>query len=418
MAAFVSNNREDVSESIYKLTDTTLVEREEIIAEIAQHGMPKDLECLYPDLALYLKKYNFTGDALDDLLTQYFDEYKQLKIRNELNESFLEKVDQLALKRLYNRLRNRDEIVGSIDTREAFLCWIDALGVEYLGYIVETAKQKGLAVSVNVGRANLPTITSINKAFYDNWPGEHKRKIDELDDIKHHENGGYKYGPSNAYPIHLAKELMVLSDVINEAATDLGLRKYDKYVIASDHGASRLAVLRKKEEKYETDTQGIHSGRCCKYFEASELPFATEENGYLVLADYGRFKGSRAANVEVHGGASLEEVVVPVITLSLRDASIVIKIVDEVVKADYKTGISINVFVNKAINQTISIEYRGKRYVGAPTDANHFRISIPEIKRPCQAEFDIYLDDSLVSHGTVKVAGKSATMNSDFDDIF
>lgn len=418
MAAFVNNNRENVSESIYKLTDTTLVEREEIIAEIAQHGLPKGLDGIYPDLACYLKKYSFTGDALDDLLTEYFEEYKQLKIRNELKEDFLEKVDQLAQKRLYNRLRNRDEIVGSINTKSSFLCWIDALGVEYLSFIVETAKQKGLAVTVNVGRANLPTITSINKAFYDNWPNEQKRKVNELDDIKHHEKGGYKYGPSNVYPIHLAKELMVLSDVINEAATDLGLRKYDKYVIASDHGASRLAVLRKKEEKYETDTQGIHSGRCCKFFESAELPFATEENGYLVLADYGRFKGSRASNVEVHGGASLEEVVVPVITLSLKDTSIVIKIVDEVVKADYKTGITVNVFINKCISQAVSIEYKGKRYVGVATDANHYRISIPEIKRPCTAEFDIYLDDSLISHGTVKVAGKSATMNSDFDDIF
>ncbi len=58
-----------------------------------------------------------------------------------------------------------------------------------------------------------------------------------------------------------------------------------------------------------------------------------KKNGYIVLADYGRFKGSRAANVEVHGGASLEEVVVPVITLSLKDSSIEIKVVDTVIKS-------------------------------------------------------------------------------------
>ena len=47
-------------------------------------------------------------------------------------------------------------------------------------------------------------------------------------------------------------------------------------------------------------------------------PANPTKNGYTILADYGRFKGSRKANVEVHGGASLEEVLVPVITLKLK----------------------------------------------------------------------------------------------------
>ena len=313
IAAFVANNRFDVKESIYRLTDNTLVEREEIIANISQQGMPDKLEKLYPDLYMYLKKYHFTGTHISDLLTEYFDKYKKQKVTNKLEDSFVEQVNELAAERVYNRLRTRDEIVSAIDTSSAFLCWIDALGVEYLSYINEQAQKRGLAVSVEVGRAELPTITSINKKFYDLWPAEHKRKIEDLDDVKHHEKGGYKYGPSNKYPIHLAKELEIITNAINEAATDLGLRKYDRYVIASDHGASRLAVLRNKEEKYETDTQGEHSGRCCKSFEGYDLEYATEENGYVVLADYGRFKGSRAANVEVHGGAALEEVLVPII---------------------------------------------------------------------------------------------------------
>ena len=62
-------------------------------------------------------------------------------------------------------------------------------------------------------------------------------------------------------------------------------------MIVSDHGASRLAVLHRKEEKYDTDTTGEHSGRCCKLFQPYDLPFAAEENGYLILADYGRFQG-------------------------------------------------------------------------------------------------------------------------------
>jgi len=417
IAAFVASNRFNSDESIYKLTDNTLVEQEEIIADISQHGMPEKLEEIYPDLAMYLKKYHFVGDTLGEYLTEYFDEYKRQKVNNKLDDSFLNKVDELAISREYNRLRTRDEIVASIDKESTFLCWIDALGVEYLSFITGLAQKRGLAVSINIGRADLPTITSINKKFYDIWPADQKRKIEELDDTKHHEKGGYKYGPSNQYPIHLAKELRVISEAIDEAATDLGLRKYDRYVIASDHGASRLAVIRKKEEKYETDTHGEHSGRCCKTFEGYDLPFATEENGYIVLADYGRFKGSRAANVEVHGGASLEEVIVPIITFTLKDGSIVIKPVDTVIKADYKTGAVINLFVNKTVSQPIFIEYKGKRYPGVVTDDNHYRVSIDEIKRAGIVEADVYLGEDLVSHLSVKAVGKSASMNSDFDDL-
>ena len=50
----------------------------------------------------------------------------------------------------------------------------------------------------------------------------------------------------------------------------------------------------------------------------------------MTLSDYGRFKGSRKANVEVHGGASLEEVIVPIITLTLRNnSSVEIRVLDK-----------------------------------------------------------------------------------------
>lgn len=418
IAVFVNNNRFDPSESIYKLTDNTLVEREEIIANIAQHGLPNNIEAIYPHLAFYLKKYHFQGDSLNDLLTSYFDDYKHQKVLNNLSEDFLVRVDEIAVSRDYNRLRTRDELISAIDKNSAFLCWIDALGVEYLSFIVELAHKKGLAVSVNVGRSDLPTITPINKKFYELWPDSSKRKIEELDEVKHKEKGGYKYGSSNLYSIHLAKELQIISDAIDEAATDLGLRNFDRYVFASDHGASRLAVLRNKEEKYDTDTQGEHSGRCCKLFSGYDLPFATEENGYIVLADYGRFKGSRKANVEVHGGASLEEVLVPVITLSLRDTSIVVKMVETTIKADYKNGATLTLFVNKAITQPLYIECNNNKYQATAVDENHYKVNLLDVKRACTVSAGVYLGEDLISRITIKAVGKSASLDSDFDDLF
>jgi hypothetical protein len=205
--------------------------------------------------------------------------------------------------------------------------------------------------------------------------------------------------------------------MIDKAATKLALRHCKRFLIVSDHGASRLAVLRRKEEKYDTDTTGEHSGRCCKLFQPYDLPFAAEENGYLVLADYGRFKGSRAANVEVHGGASLEEVVIPVIELSLKDGSVTVKLVDETVTVDFRTGTEIKLFFNAPV-QDISVVLNGKRYSASQLDANHYTVKLPDTKRANDYLADIYSGDNLIGKIMIKAQSKTGKVNEAFDDLF
>ena len=418
IAQFVVNNRKKLSESVYKLTDNSSVERKEIISLISQHGIPESIGEIYPDLNMYLSKYSFQGDALSKELTEYFEAYKRQKIRNCIESDFMEKVKAYATSRDYNRLRTRDELIATVDKNSTFLCWIDALGAEYLSYIVNGAQKRGLIVSVKIGRANLPTITTVNNQFYYDWPEVHREKIEELDDVKHKDKGGYRYGPDNKYPIHLAEELRILSDALDRAATELALRHYDKYIIASDHGASRLAVISEIEEKYETDTRGKHSGRCCKIFKNYELPFATEENGFVILANYGRFKGSRAANVEVHGGATLEEVIVPVIELSLADNSIHIALSDENVISDYKAGAEFCLFVNKTVSSDLSVCVEGERFRANKVDENHYMVYASVMKRAKTYGVDIYVGENLITKIDITTRGKSASVNTDFDDLF
>ncbi len=415
IADFVVNSRQVVSESIYKLTDGTRAEREEIIAWLSKNDMVPQLDGIYPVLTAYLKKYVFKCPELADLLTEYFEAYKRQKLSNELEREFLEKVDELALSRKFNRLPTRNEIMDSVDKSDTFLYWLDALGVEYLGLIEALVQKRGLSVRVNIARAELPTITAINRDFFDAWQGR-KEKNRELDDTKHKEAGGYSF-TNNELPVHLAKELDIITAMIDKAATELALRHCKRLLIVSDHGASRLAVLRRKEEKYGTDTTGEHSGRCCKLFQPYELPFAAEENGYLVLADYGRFKGSRAANVEVHGGASLEEVVVPVIELSLKDGSVTVKLVDETVTVDFRTGTEIKLFFNSPV-QDVSVVLNGKRYSASQIDANHYSVKLPDTKRAGDYSADVYAGDNLIGKIMMKAQGKSGKVNDAFDGLF
>lgn len=428
IAPFVAHNRIDSAESVYRLTDNTKVERQETIIWIANYGVPDGLENIYPDLYAYLGTYEFrTGDErLSARLTSYFDAYKKLKMENDLKTDagpkFLKKVDELATDRIYNGLPTRDELVKESFGENTQLFWIDALGVEYLAYITRLAERHGLSISIKIGRADLPTITCMNNAFFYNWPESLRHpKEEELDELKHKEKGGYYYSKDNPYPIHLADELRVVERAMDDVATTLGLRTYDHVVIASDHGASRFAVLRDKEEKYDTDTKGEHSGRCCKYFEGCDLPFAIKDKdkGYITLADYGRFKGSRKANVEVHGGASLEEVVVPIIICSLRDSSTTISVINlDNIKADYKTGVAFEIFVNKKPRADISIGYGVKKYKTEKLDDQHYRVKISDITKAGTYPMDVYIGEDLSDHINVPVKSKSASMNSAFDDLF
>ena len=421
IAAFIKSNEVDPRESIYHLTDNTLLERKTIIQWVSIYGNTDAVELVYPALSDYLSKYIFSGVSLAEELTEYFDEYKKLKISNHISPSFMSQVEAYAKTLKYARLQTRDSVVSSIkDKNDVFLYWIDAMGVEYLSYISALAKRKGLSMHVEITRADLPTITSKNRKFYDEWSGKKKYKEEKLDDIKHKEKGGY-YFTECEYPIHLASELQVIEDAINTAATELAQHHCKSFVIASDHGASRLAVICKQDEKYETDTKGEHSGRCCKMFEGCDLEYFIEENGYIILSDYGKFKGSRAANVEVHGGATLEEVVVPIITLTLKkQTDIIIHVLKENdIYVDRHSGIMVSMYISDVDDKNnIYIIVNGERYLGSALDETHFTFRLKDLRRAKRYIADVYDGSDLIGRIDFVAKGKSGSVNPDFDALF
>lgn len=422
IAAFIRENQIDPMESIYRYTDNTKMEREAIISWVAQHGYIAEIEIIYPALAQYLGEYVFDCGGLSDELTKYFKQYRLMKVTNQITPEFLVQVEQNAQKLPYTHLETRDSAILRIpDKKDAFLYWIDALGVEYLSYIAILAKKKGLSIHVDIAYVELPTITSINKGFFEKWAGSKKEKEPRLDEIKHKEEGGYFYRPGQA-PVHLASELEVIRKSIDRAATELAMHTCKTFVIASDHGASRLAVIHHQEEKYDTDTKGEHSGRCCKEFADADLPQAICENGYLVLADYGRFKNSRAANVEVHGGASLEEVIVPIITLSLKkQCDLIIELLNaDEVYCDRRLGTTIQLYISDADNtQSISVVIDEKRYAAKGSDKTHYEVNLYDMRRAKKnVSAAIYDGDDLIGTVHFDIKGKMATVNNDFDDLF
>lgn len=421
---FIQKNEIHTSESIFRLTDRTLAERQAILKWLSHNDCDEKtwttIQKNYPALSMYLSFYAFDCPRLSEELTSYFDTYKRLKVTNRLPDDFLQTVNAHADNKSYIQLETRDNAIKNIDNKaHAKLYWIDALGVEYLSFITSLAKQKGLSLHIDICRSDLPTITSLNKSFYDNWNFD-KYKESRLDELKHKEKGNYFY-TSEKSPIHLAEELDIIAEAVDIAENDLKGGKYQSFIIASDHGASRLSVLNNNEVPYDTDTKGEHSGRCCPYFEGCHAPHQFIENGYIVLSDYGRFRGSRKANVEVHGGASLEEIVVPVMTLTLKThISISLEVCNpNDITANGNDGVILEIYLSQPCSpeKLVLIIDKKKYHCLRPKDDHHFLFQLKDITRARTEPYtaNVYDGNNDLGSLSFKVKSRSAKIVNDFD---
>ena len=360
-------------DAVYYLSDSTDHERRQWMKTIDENDwtdaeIEKAIAHASRELSYYIEPFVFDSYnshlkndniSLADDLTYYFNRYKYQKIRNCIDDDFIEYVDKYAIERPYNKLRCRSAVTRTIDKDGVQAYFIDALGAEHLGYIQAKCREYGMISDIQIVRCELPSITSINKEFKERFE---TRDVKDLDDLKHHSTI-YLYERCQL-PIHLFEELKVIDKELRNIRDLLRSHGAQKAVIFSDHGASRLAVIyRHENEKIELEEKGKHSGRCCRCEQSPNLDQAAYENGWAVLANYERFKGGNKAQVEVHGGASLEEVVVPIVTLTLRPEKVEYHLVDQKVK--YSQGkVTLALCCNMPMNAP-RIQIEGVFYEGA-----------------------------------------------------
>lgn len=360
-------------DAVYYLSDSTDHERRQWMKTIDENDwtdaeIEKAIAHASRELSYYIEPFVFDSYnshlkndniSLADDLTYYFNRYKYQKIRNCIDDDFIEYVDKYAIERPYNKLRCRSAVTRTIDKDGVQAYFIDALGAEHLGYIQAKCREYGMISDIQIVRCELPSITSINKEFKERFE---TRDVKDLDDLKHHSTI-YLYERCQL-PIHLFEELKVIDKELRNIRDLLRSHGAQKAVIFSDHGASRLAVIyRHENEKIELEEKGKHSGRCCRCEQNPNLDQAAYENGWAVLANYERFKGGNKAQVEVHGGASLEEVVVPIVTLTLRPEKVEYHLVDQKVK--YSQGkVTLALCCNMPMNAP-RIQIEGVFYEGA-----------------------------------------------------
>lgn len=407
---------------LYYLTDATSAEKHLIFESLAKYSeeigraeVMHLLSHIYPDLYSYLQPYSFGIPLLDD----YFGEYKYQKVVNQVFPEFLETVNEQAVKREYNLLLPlRSEKLDAIEKNGTIVYFVDAMGVEYLSYILSLCNAKQLMAEVTVCRCELPSITSRNKEFVEILErggavfAPDKNGIKSLDDLKHHGAEEFDY-TNNAYPTYIARELEIIREVIEKIEVKLRGNECQRVIMLSDHGASRLSVLTQSETKWGSESNAEHSGRCCPVSEiAQKPPCATEENGYWVLANYDRFKGSRKANVEVHGGASLEEVAVPIIEISYAPEAFDIRLQSQTVKFGRRKPAAIRIVSKKKLDSlSVRIVELKREYSGISDDGQNFTFELTDLRKAGTYSVDVYLGDNLLKQGLSFTA-----VNTDFGE--
>ena len=310
---------ESTSRIVPWLNCGTKTERTELIRRCIVDGIVATcVKDAYPAAAAYLNSDHIYEN---ETIATYFKEYRALKITNRVTPEFCEKAWQTILP---NSIQSRNKMVQRyVLDKECALLVVDAMGAEWLPMLTVLARKRNIGIdSIEVCDACLPTTTHFNKI---NWPDTERRlpDIKRFDNIVHNGVEAHEPRPPEA---NLAAALNVIEDEILPRVAE-GLTRFARVLVTADHGSSRLSVLAWKSKLGQTlsceDNSKVADWRYREPAEQGGCPPELEEpldGKYWVVRGYNRLpKKGGGQGFEQHGGATLEERLVPVVIFSNTD---------------------------------------------------------------------------------------------------
>lgn len=182
---------------------------------------------------------------------------------------------------------------------------LDGVSAEFTGYIYYLLSGLGYAAEeICYGKSHLPSTTSAAQTFY---PETYKWDLTYDKKVVHE---GLYYHVDN-----LEKALTVVGQMVAKIAS---VQQDETFAVIADHGATAGHKIQKKEKKYQFE-QADHDGRCWHNKERRHVEPSPDyiiyddeagEEWVIALNQQSLYNNSR---YEVHGGATPEEVLVPVI---------------------------------------------------------------------------------------------------------
>ena len=294
----------------------TAAERAELLRRCVVDGIVSNaVKVVYPEAAAYLNA-DLVFD--DEALEEYFREYRELKMAGRVTPEFYERSQRVVPP---SSVQSRDAMVQwyASDNGCALLV-VDAMGAEWLPMLVALARNIGVDL-IGVGQVHLPTSTQFNNIH---WPDTARRLSDikRLDNIAH--NGAEAHEARHAEE-NLAAALDVIGGEVLPRVAE-GLVCFERVLVTADHGSSRLAALAQQAEPRLARTLACEAGAEVadwRYRERAAqggCPPELEETldgRHWVMRGYDRLpKRGGGQGFELHGGATLEERLVPVVIFS------------------------------------------------------------------------------------------------------
>ena len=268
-----------------------------------------DLENIYPELKYYVSDEIFKEKYLNEQIYSYIKEYKHSKINNKVVNKVEVLINKLSndSKAFYNWFYNYKNI-NSFINKESIdeIIQIDGLGVEFASLLINLLQKENenYIFSLEIARAELPSITEINKI-------DGATLIRDLDQFIHKE---FNY----SYPKTLIHEIEIIKSIAYKISEKLKLEKKN-CIITGDHGFSIFVIQHflGKNNRYNFDN-AAHGGRYVElnsdenYSDCEDyVVYQNQQKRYLVPIKHISL-GQRQRG-ESHGGATPEEVLVPVI---------------------------------------------------------------------------------------------------------
>lgn len=295
------------------LTPLTKSEKQLMIEWVGRGNIGlNDIEKAYPELYRYLRAYPIKTSL--DWLNSYVNAYRQSKIHNVQSDTVINIINEqngnaVKFHGWYDDIKTVKTFLNSRPDIEV-VYWLDGLGLDWIPFIasiIEKHLHDGIFLNeIYVAASELPTRTENNKIHIQSVAGERLKKIGDID--------AYAHTPKS-YPNYIIEELHIVANAIEDV-----LNKYNgkKIAFVSDHGISYMAQL-----SQGLNLAGIeidHAGRVAVRTSGSASPDANYvilEDGKTMCALNHKSLGPKVnSGVGAHGGATPEEVLVPIIIVS------------------------------------------------------------------------------------------------------
>jgi len=307
------NQAKDPLFKLQVLTGLTVKEKEEAIlaaGELLEHGSSISeilpyLHRAYPALALYLAPIE------DESLRKYLEIFNKCRVMNKRTQELDDISEVLNEGDAIFQFELRDKFLEQIRASSVHEIWVDALGLQWMPFIKEYLKKYGnhVEAKIQIARANLPSVTEFNR----NW-AQDAELIRELDQAGHSYN--------HKYPRSIVNEIDIVENALKASLESV--RRGQAVLITSDHGATPYGFTKGSSVSIPEGGEVHKWGRCSKVFSITDEIASNrnwiEENRWLCLRGHNRFETGSGTNPDclVHGGASLEEVLVPVVQIWMK----------------------------------------------------------------------------------------------------